>query len=81
MIITFKSRTGDLLAKIDSDTILSDRLSATIHTCPICKLPPFIGRDSGRWYLIGTLGCAACGGTYALPDAEELADMDKRNNG
>lgn len=79
MTITFRNRAGDPIAEVDSDSILSDRIKVTMHACPVCAHEPVVGRDNGCWYLVGTPGCAVCGGTYALPDEEELADILKRN--
>lgn len=79
MTITFRNRSGDLLAEVDSDTIFSERIKATFHACPVCERTPVMGRDSGRWYLVGTPDCFVCRGTYALPNEEELADMIRRN--
>lgn len=79
MTLLFKNRLGDLLAEVDSDTIFADSISATLHACPICKREPVVGRDDGCWYLLGTDGCSACTGTYAMPDTGELADMIKKS--
>lgn len=80
MTITFRNRSGDLLAEVDSDTIFSERIKVTFHACPVCKRMPFMGRDAGRWYLIGSADCAACGGTRPMPDEGELADMTAKNS-
>lgn len=80
MTITFRNRNGDPLVDVDSDTILSEDIKVTFHTCPVCERAPFMGRDGGRWYLIGTAGCPACYGTRPMPDEAELADISAKNS-
>lgn len=79
MTIEFKNRNGSLLAEVDSDTITSDRIKATLHACSICKQTPFMGRDNGRWYLVGAENCESCRGVYPMPDEGELSDAIKRS--
>ena len=78
MTITIKSISGITLAEVDSDTIFSDRIKATYHSCPECGHAPGVGRDDGCWYLFGTTGCSSCHGLYAMPSEQELADMIKK---
>ena len=78
MTITIKTASGVILAEVDSDTIFSNRIKATYHPCPDCKREPFMGRDDGRWFLVGNSGCSTCRGLYAKPSEQELADMLKK---
>ena len=78
MILEFRNRSGALIAEVDSDTIFADRITMTRYPCPICKQIPSSGRDNRCWYLLGTDGCAACQGVYAMPDEGELSDMLKK---
>lgn len=80
MTISFRNRVGDLLAEVDSDTIFSENIKATLHACPTCTYTPFVGRDSGYWYLVGNANCESCRGTYVLPDEDELSDMISKNS-
>lgn len=51
----------------------------TLSSCPACGVQPDVRKDDGRWYLVGaTRGCPACDRVWALPDEDELADMQAR---
>lgn len=53
----------------------------TLSPCPSCGKTPDIRKDDGRWFLVGaTCGCPVCDRVWALPDEDELADMDVRSH-
>ena len=79
MTITIKTASGVILAEVDSNTIFSDRIKATYHACPLCGRAPVMGRDDGRWFLVGNSGCSTCHGLWPMPSEQEMVDMLKKN--
>ena len=79
MTITIKSADGVTLAEVDSDSVLSGRIKAKFTPCPVCLQELVIGRDEGRWFMVGTYKCPTCSGLYELPSEAELADMRKQS--
>ena len=78
MTITIKTASGVILAEVDSNTIFSGRIKATYHACPLCGRAPVMGRDDGRWFLVGNSGCSTCHGLWPMPSEQEMVDMLKK---
>ena len=76
---------GVALAELDLEALYQrDRTAlrvSVLYPCPSCGKTPDIRKDDGRWFLVGaTCGCPVCDRVWALPDEDELADMDVRSH-